>query len=194
VLDLRDHPLEPQRGVYAEFRIAKGTPLAGGNFEYVQVTPEVRGFWTAFGTVLAARARLGRIDGDVPETERYYSGGVTSHRGFAARRLSPFDPVTGIVGGGAALAETSFELRHGLGAVYGFDVGGVAFVDGGDVTDTPSQLNIFNLHWATGVGLRYLSPIGPVGLDFAWRLNRTGPGEPEAGSHFNLSLAVGEAF
>lgn len=194
IFDLRDKPIEPTRGVYAELRGAKGTPFAGGSFDYLQVTPEARAFYTLAGTTAAARVRVGRITGDVPVSERFYGGGVSSHRGFSPRRLSPMDPVTGLVIGGAELLETSFELRHGLGSPYGIDLGGVVFLDGGDVTSRVGELDVGNLHWAVGGGLRWLSPIGPVGLDVGYRLNRTGPGEPEAGTHFNFLLAVGEAF
>ena len=60
-----------------------------------------------------------------------------------------------------------------------------------DIEDTPDCLDVWNQHWALGGGLRYLSPIGPIGLDVAYRLNRTGPGEPEYGdSRINVLLAV----
>ncbi len=201
-LDLRDKPVEPRNGLYADARITKGTKLAGGDFEYLQATPEVRGFVSIGDTTFAARGRFGAIWGDVPETERYYGGGMSSQRGFAQRRLSPsvpgtIDPITLMAGplvvvGGAALVETSFEIRRPLGWA---DLGAVAFLDGGDVTGTVQELNVFDQHWAAGGGLRYLSPIGPVGLDLAYRLNRNGPGEPEHGtSRINVLFAVGEAF
>jgi outer membrane protein assembly factor BamA len=194
VIDLRDHPVEPQRGIYALLGVNKGTPYAGGNFDYWQINPDVRGFYTLFGTTLAARAHLGEILGDVPAIERYYAGGMSSQRGFDQRRLSPVDPATGIVIGGAAIVETSLELRHGLGSPFGIDLQGVVFVDGADVTRTPSELDVLNQYWAAGLGLRWLSPIGAVGFDFAYRLNRTDPGNAQAGSYHNLVFAIGEAF
>ena len=194
VLDLRNKPIEPTRGLYAELRGAKGTAWAGGSFDYLEVAPEIRGFWTVLGTTAAARARVGRITGDVPVIERFFAGGTSSQRGFSPRRLSPMDPVTGLVIGGAALVETSFELRHALGSPGGIDLGGVVFLDGADVTDKVDEMDIGHLHWALGAGLRWISPIGPIGITLAYRLNRTGPGEPEAGSHWNPLLAVGEAF
>jgi outer membrane protein insertion porin family/translocation and assembly module TamA len=205
ILDLRDKPIEPHQGLYADIRVSKGTKYAGGDFDYLQATPEVRAFMSLGETVFAVRGRFGAIWGDVPETERYYGGGMSSHRGFAQRRLSPSvpgapNPMTLIDGGpvvigGAALVETSFEIRRVLGSPGGVDLGGLIFLDGGDVTSTVAELDVFNEHWALGAGLRYLSPIGPIGLDVAYRLNRNGPGEPEYGdSRFNILLAVGEAF
>jgi outer membrane translocation and assembly module TamA len=79
------------------------------------------------------------------------------------------------------------------------------FLDGGDVTDAAKDpaltgvpatrdLDLSNLHWALGAGLRLQTVVGPVRLDVAYRLNRTEAGEPEAGSHYAYHLTVGEAF
>lgn len=203
VLDLRDHAINTTFGLYAELRVAEGTPAALGSYTYTQVTPEVRGYLPiASRFVLAARARLGTISGDVPATERYFGGGTSSMRGFGARRLSPYAPslsdaTVNLPVGGADLFETSFELRTPpLLTLGGLDLNTVVFLDGGDVTFAAAELDIFNLHWAAGAGLRLVTPIGPIGLDVAYRLNRTNVAlnNPDPGTHFNFLFAVGEAF
>lgn len=194
IVDLRDRPLEPRKGVYAELRGQLGTPFAGGAFAYTELIPEVRMFYSVGKTTFAARARVGRIDGDVPVIERFFGGGVSSHRGFSPRHLSPEDPATGIVIGGAGLMESSFEVRRPLFSPKGFDLGGVAFVDAGDVTRTFRELDPANPHVAVGAAIGWFSPIGPVGVSIARRMNRTGAGEPEAGQKWNWELVVGEAF
>jgi outer membrane translocation and assembly module TamA len=152
-------------------------------------------------SVLAARARLGLILGGVPPTERYYAGGASSQRGFADRRLSPEahnldmmgNPISVVVGG-AGIIETGVELRRHF-EPWGIKAGWVVFLDGGDVTMTPGELDPGNLHWALGAGLRFFYlPIGPIRLEVAQRLNRTGAGEPSAGDKRNYILSVGEAF
>jgi outer membrane protein assembly factor BamA len=201
-LDLRDSPIETRRGVYAEIRAAEGTPAAGGALTFTQITPELRMFYPVRNFVIAARARYGAIYGDIPVSERFYSGGSTTQRGFSERRLAPTvvgmlpdeSGMTSVPYGGARLFESNVELRTELGKIKGMGLGGVAFLDGGDVTNTDAELDIGNLHWAAGAGLRLFTLIGAVRADFGYRLNRTGPGEPEPGSHYAFHLSIGEAY
>jgi outer membrane translocation and assembly module TamA len=201
-LDLRDNPIEPTFGLYSEVRVDEGTPAAGGQLSFFRVTPELRGYLPvpSLPIVLAARARGGRMTGDIPVTERYFSGGSTTQRGFAERRLAP--TITGMVGdstrsvpiGGTELFESNVEMRSRIGKVRGMGVGGVVFLDGGDVVDEGDNVNLGNLHWAAGVGLRLFTVVGAIRADLGYRLNRTGPGEPEPGSHYAFHLSIGEAY
>jgi translocation and assembly module TamA len=201
-LDLRDNVIEPTLGAYAELRVDEGTPAAGGTVSFLRVTPELRGFLStpSIPVVLAARARYGRIYGDLPATERYFSGGSTTQRGFSERRLAP--SLTGDVNGttrtvpygGGELVESNVELRTHVGKIKGMGVGGVAFLDGADVVDTDTHVDVSNLHWAAGLGLRLFTLVGAVRADFGYRLNRTGPMEPSPGDKFAFHLSIGEAF
>ena len=201
VIDLRDNPIEPQLGAYAELRVDEGTPYAGGEPEFFRVTPELRGFVPVprTGLVVAGRARAGRIYGDIPVTERYFSGGSTTQRGFGERRLAPtlVGDVDGkmrtVPIGGAELVEANLELRTRLTTIRGMGLGAVTFLDGGDVT-MRDQIDVMNLHWAAGAGLRLFTPVGPIRADLGYRLNRTGPTEPEPGSRFAFHLSIGEAY
>jgi translocation and assembly module TamA len=150
--------------------------------------------------VVAARVRLGVFRGDVPPPERYYSGGASRQRGFAERRLSPLargldangDPISVVIGGAASM-DTSLELRTTF-KLWDEKFGVVTFVDGGDVTETPAALDPGHLHWAAGLGFRWYTPVGPIRIEVAYRLNRTGSDEPSPGERFNYVLSVGEAF
>jgi translocation and assembly module TamA len=201
VVDLRDDPVSPRLGAYAELRVAEGTALAGGAFDYVQVTPDVRGYIPLGRTVIAARARVGVISGEVPPTERYFAGGAASQRGFAERRLAPEamsiddkgNPISVVIGGAASI-ETGLEVRTQF-RPWGVKLGVVGFLDGADVAESYDDLDVTHLHWAVGVGIRpYYLPVGPIRIEIAYRLNRTGAGEPSAGDHWNYLFGVGEAF
>lgn len=201
-LDFRDNPLEPRLGAYAEVRADEGTPYAGGALEFVRITPELRLYTPLPMTpvVVAARARAGRIIGDIPVTERYFSGGSTTQRGFGERRLAPslvgdVDGTMRVVPiGGAELFESNIELRAQLGRVKGMGVGGVTFLDGADVVNDGQNVDLMNLHWAAGLGLRLFTIVGAIRADLGYRLNRTGYGEPDPGSRFAFHLSIGEAF
>ncbi|MEO8703321.1 MAG: BamA/TamA family outer membrane protein [Kofleriaceae bacterium] len=200
VADYRDHQIEPRLGWYGEFRITEGTRYAGGAYEYLQVVPELRGFVPIGPVTLAGRIRTGGIFGDVPATERFFSGGGSNHRGFGERQLSPY--VSGNDGtadriipyGGAGLLETGLEARIPITSWRGIPIGSVVFLDGGDVTERYGDLDPSNLHWALGTGLRAMTIVGPVRLDFGYRLNRKGPLDPAPGSPFAVHLSLGEAF
>jgi len=216
IVDLRDKPIEPRLGGYGELHTTEGTSLAGGAFDYFEAIGDVRGFAPLLldGAVLAARARYGGIWGTVPVTERLFSGGAVSQRGFAERRLAPSvrgmqfatvqsesGPVSQLGGsvveipyGGAGLFETSVEARIPITTFRTMPVGIVTFLDGGDVTETPGELDLGNLHWAVGGGLRLVTAVGPVRLDIGYRLNRTGGDNPDPGQHFAYHLTIGEAF
>jgi translocation and assembly module TamA len=202
VLDLRDNPVEPRWGFYAEMQAFQGGKFSGGDYTYQQLIPEVRGYVPIGPVVLAARARYGAIFGDAPPTERFYAGGANSNRGFGERELSP--SVTGMIAGdsgeitvpygGTGMIDTSVEARIPIVKIKSMPLNGVVFADGGDVTLTPSQLNVDNLCWAVGLGLRLVTVVGPVRADFGYRIDRTGADDPEPGSTFAFHISLGEAF
>ena len=205
VLDLRDSVIETRSGFYAALQVAEGSRYALGDFSYIKLEPELRAYLPLGPLVLAGRAHIATIYGDVPVTERLFGGGASSDRGFDERRLSPVaskalsnpdgtTTVQTVVIGGAALVEAGLELRIPLGEPYGVPLGLVAFLDSGDVRDTPDELDFTHLHVAVGGGLRVQTPVGPIRLDFAYRLNRFGADEPQAGDRFHTFFSVGEAF
>jgi outer membrane protein insertion porin family len=46
-------------------------------------------------------------------------------------------------------------------------------------------VNGFDLRETSGLGLRYLTPVGPIGIDYAWKLDRR-DGESAAEWHFTI--------
>ncbi|MBX3155539.1 MAG: BamA/TamA family outer membrane protein [Deltaproteobacteria bacterium] len=223
IADLRDNRLAPRRGLYFDLRVSEGTRLAGSALTYLQINPDFRVYYPLTETiVLAGRLRGGTILGQVPITERYFSGGAQNHRGFSERQLSPSrsrivdvpdpDPAKPpkptlftVTVGGAAVLETGLELRIPVGALFGGELGLTLFVDAGDVTQRLSDLDPFHLHVATGLGLSYKVAGIKIRLDFAQRLNRKELGEPEIPitedpndrSRFRFTLfhlGIGETF
>jgi len=200
-VDFRDNPLNTKNGAYFEVRAEEAGVFSGSGFSYLKITPEARGYyapWSFLG--FAAKLRYGTSTSEhLPITQRYFSGGANSHRGFSFHRLSPMSSLADENGhrvpiGGNTLLETSVEVRLDLFPFLGNWLGLVVFLDGGDVTLSPSQLDVGHLHWAAGLGLRYNTLVGPIRFDIGYRLNRFGEGQPDPGDRIAFHLSLGQAF
>lgn len=196
--DLRDHPLDARRGFYVGVVASEGANAFGGTSRFARATGDLRGYLPiGERLVLAARTMYGRALGtDLPVTERFFEGGANGHRGFVFRKLSPFR--TGPEGeiapiGGEEVVLTSGEVRLDLMKIKKYPFGIVGFADGGDVVESPGTVDLSHLHWAGGFGFRY-NPVISLRLDFGYRLNRYGPGEPAPGDRFAFHFSLGQAF
>lgn len=164
-------------------------------------------------TTLAARVNTGAIfyaDSDsLPANIRFFSGGTNSVRGWSRQKLGPkrasfddagqFDSYVPI--GGRALFSFNLEIRQQLNnLISGFGI--AAFLDGGQVWRNFDRIDERPVQFGTGGGLRYQSPIGPLRIDIAYKLNPTnedlnrfagedfGSGWSRIGIHFS----IGQAF
>lgn len=128
--------------------------------------------------VLNLSARGGYIFGyggeDVRLFDRFFLGG-SSLRGFRFAGVGPRDGLTDDALGGNALATGTAELRFPLGLPEDLRMFGRVFVEGGTLTDLDvpdgvsdaDLLDSGSLRAATGIGLSWLSPLGPISIDFS---------------------------
>jgi translocation and assembly module TamA len=210
--DKRDSALEARNGAFASLALQAGGGPLGGDFTYLRVLPDVRGYITlGHGKVptFAARLRVGELihsGGESAVVTRFFAGGGVSMRGFSDRRLSPLllapapttsatTPVTlSLPIGGNGMVEGNFELRFPLGK----NVVLAAFLDFGQVTQgLLGSSDLPTLLWATGFGLRYRTVIGPIRVDFARRLQFGRPPplyviDPNTGAVTSTSYAVAD--
>lgn len=189
VYDSRDNKLNPKSGfrllAYAEpsYDLLNGATfvkLRGEGSAYQAID-------TGGRFVLAGRAAIGSIVGaglqDVPADRRFYSGGGGSVRGYAYQGIGPKD-INGKPIGGLSYFETSAEMRIGITDTIGI----VPFIDAGTVS-TKQFPDFSNVKIGAGVGLRYITPFGPLRIDGAVPLNRE-PGDPR----FGIYAGIGQAF
>jgi outer membrane protein insertion porin family len=223
IRDTRDDPLDPGKGTFvavdgefagrsigSEVGFAK-TLLQG--FVYRRVPGPRR-------IVIAGGARLGLARGlpreivrlgddgqplfgpdgqslidvvnDLPAAERFFAGGDSTVRGFAQDRLG--EPSTldrnGLPTGGNALLIFNGEVRvpvwRGLVAA--------GFFDAGNVFARVSSLDVGAIRSAAGLGLRYLSPIGPIRIDLGFKLDPQTFANGRRESRTALHITVGQAF
>ncbi len=137
--------------------------------------------------VLAARVRLGSILGEelssVPSDKRFFAGGGGSVRGFASQAIGPRTP-DGRPRGGRSLLEIGFEARLGISDKIGL----VPFVEGGQVFENALPDLSERLQFGVGLGLRYLTPIGPLRFDLAFPLDKAEDDD------YQFYISIGQAF
>ncbi len=123
--------------------------------------------------VVSAKGRLGHIVGlgeDVKIQNRFFLGG-DSLRGFESSGLGPRDRASTDALGGEYVANGSLELRFPLGLPNEYQISGTAFSDFGTVTElNPTDANTLDsssLRSSLGLGISWISPMGPIGIDYA---------------------------
>jgi outer membrane protein insertion porin family len=199
-LDRRDDAIDPQRGWNATILTEYAFPVFKADEEFVKVFLQ-HAKYVPLGRagVLVANWRLGAIEplagNPVPDpicvelgldsptcqikiSERFFAGGRTTHRAFRRDRLGiPGSTLLDLDGGltpiggtGEFLANIDYRVPLGAG------VGGTLFVDGGNIWPDWRDIELGDLRWGAGLGLRYSSPIGPIRLEIGWNLDRL-PGE-----------------
>ena len=169
-----------------------------GAYNYTEYTAEIRKYQTFGNIVVAGRARAGTIDSpgllaaDVPFFKRYFLGGSASLRGWGRFEVSPLT-LSGNPIGGHSMFESSGEIR--VPAFSKFAI--VGFVDAGNVWFETLDFHLDDLRVDIGPGLRYLTPIGPVRVDFGYQITRVEGllvnGEPEP-RRWRIHFSVGQAF
>ena len=204
LLDTTDDIFTPTEGNTINLNYHLANTLVAGDYQYHRVTllathyQEVRPGWVLAFKVLpgiiepfGAAATAADTVVAVPLFERLFAGGSTSVRGYQRRRLGPLagenceeneeecNPV-----GGEALLEGSAELRFPL---FG-NFRGVVFVDAGNVWQRPGDIELSDLRYTPGIGLRYATPIGPVRVDAGFKTRSEDPGPPVV-FHFSIGNA-----
>jgi outer membrane protein assembly factor BamA len=132
---------------------------------------------------------------DLPASQRFFAGGSTTVRGFQLDRLGVPEILTadGLSLGGNALVVMNAEVRRAVAHLFGRSVSAVGFVDAGNVFATASTLDFRRLRTTTGFGVRYDSPLGPIRLDFGFKVRpQIVGGQRERSWEYHLS--IGEAF
>lgn len=187
-----DSALNPKKGWRLLQNMEWATSYLGSEVDYLKLTLEGRGYLPTFdfGT-LAARIKWGAIEplgntSVVPIFKRFFAGGSDSVRGYPYQRLGPLDSNGNPIGGMQLLEgslEWRFPIRNPFEGVFFFDFGNVA-----------PRINIFSwadTRYTAGVGLRYLTIVGPLRFDVGYELN---PPEQDTFSPYQFHFSIGQAF
>ncbi len=190
--DTTDDILYPTQGGILLVHGELAPTFLGSDVQFTSARLEGRRYFDLWQKefILATRAAVGLIEpiqntSEIPLFRRFFTGGYNTVRGYRLYILGPTD-IAGNPVGGNSLLEASAELRF---PVYK-DLRGVAFVDAGNVYPTIADLDPGNLNYGTGFGLRYKTPIGPVGVDIAFPLNRI----QQKQASFQVYFTIGQTF
>jgi outer membrane protein insertion porin family len=222
VWDRRDNILDPTAGGWISADAELAATQLGSEVGFAKTFMQATGFRrvTRRGrVVLAGRAQLGLARGfprqvilqdsdntpilapdgslqyvtvaDLPAGRRFFAGGSTTVRGFQQDRLGVPAVLNdaGLSNGGNGLVILNGEVRTRVLSTVSL----VGFIDSGNVFKRIGDINAGDFRSSAGFGIRYRSPLGPLRMDFGFKLDRRiVAGKRERGFEFHLS--IGEAF
>jgi len=158
-----DSPIDPSRGYRLQFDVTGGLRDAFSTVDVLHVNSEARGlitladnhrFLTRFQLAGVATNRFS----DVPPSLRFFAGGDQSVRGYGYETLSPEDSEGNAVGGRYQVVG-SVEYQYEVADNWRV----AAFVDEGNAIDNLND----PLATGAGIGVRWISPVGPIRFDVA---------------------------
>jgi outer membrane protein insertion porin family len=198
--DNRDSALIPTKGRY---RRANLEVSPAGSAQYYRSTYQDQYFMPLFGSVtLAVNGEVsygaGLSSKNYPVFKNYYAGGIGSVRGFFAGSLS-------VDGSGTSTSSSRYNLPIGGQArvivnaelQLPFPGTGVdrslrwfTFLDAGQVFNPQYGQNISlgDLRYSTGLGISWISPVGPLKLSLGYPLN---PQSFDRVQRFQFQLGTG---
>lgn len=200
--EARDHLLDPTRGDRFFLSTEYAGTVLGGDNHYVLPVGEAAFYkkLTRGGTLFAMRSQVGWIHslagGDLPDYKRFRQGGASTVRGYREESIGP---------GNFSLL-TNVELRMPLIWKFGMAL----FLDGGNAwesvqnvkwdrfrfsSDDDDPITRNDYRYGYGGGLRFVTPIGPIRLDYGRKLKPL-PASDNVGreSRDVWHISIGQAY
>ncbi len=185
IFDSRDSFIRPRTGRYAKFDVDISTGLENSLDNFLRYNLDLRTYHTPVSRLtLAGRVVTGYLssygeNANIPQDQLFFLGGTTSVRGFEENLLR-FDSAGNPVGGRLAVF-SNLEARYDLGRNFELS----AFIDAGMVKEALVKAGDDSLQWSAGLGLHYITPIGPLGISYGRKIDPR-PGEDSGQIHFMI--------
>ncbi|BDY05639.1 autotransporter assembly complex family protein [Ferrimonas sp. YFM] len=174
-------PLDPRRGFRQIYSLEVSSDSAGSDVTLAQIKGQFKWVdtpWDNHRFVLRLDGGLTKVDNAdlplVPPSMRFFAGGDTSIRGFSYQSLGPKVEIIDDEGntreavvGGRYLAVASLEYQYYLNDSWRL----ATFVDGGNAFNT----NDFTPVYSVGLGVHWISPVGPIKLDVGYGISEDDP-------------------
>lgn len=189
--DLRDNRFLPHKGDYFKLTTQVAGNFLLGDKNFYKVVGEYAYYFNfndlpidwELPFIASVHAKIGYAEafGDtsrLPIDYRFYVGGDTTVRGFRWGEAGPKDKDDDPEGANRELI-FNFELGYDVTKMLRL----IAFVDvGGGWWD---EYKLGDMRKSAGLGLRVLTPMGPIRLDIGWKLDRRS-GESSSQWHFGM--------
>lgn len=171
VRDTRDNFLDPGTGSRNSLFVTFAG--LGGENRFLKLNLNSSWFFPVGSSTIALHGTYGHATGifgkPLPLYERYYVGGIYTLRGLGYGDAGPKDDNGKAIGG---KKQVVFNLDYIFPLIPEARLKGVTFFDAGTAyDDSPSDIR-----YTAGLGIRWISPIGPIRLEWGKNLNKK-PGE-----------------
>jgi translocation and assembly module TamA len=183
MVDTRDSKINPKNGLYMSAYLESGMKFLASDVSYSKFLVEARTIKSWDRLTVALKAKLGFIsefEKQLPESKRFFAGGAFSNRAYGYNRLGATDSSCDDMGG-KTLLDTTAEADYWVYKKFGV----AAFYDSTMITEKSLDFQI-DFNHAIGVGIRYLTPIGPVKIDFGM--------DVENHDQYALHFQIGQSF
>jgi len=171
--DSRDSALIPSTGRYQRANLEVDLI---GNAKYYRAIYEQQYYRPVIRNVtLALKGEIdygrGLSGSTYPIFKNFYGGGIGSVRGYQSSSLGVVDTNLDALGGASRLIG-NVELQMPFpGSGNDRSLRWFGFVDGGQVYQEGEKMRASELRYSTGLGISWISPVGPLKLSFAKPLN-----------------------
>ena len=176
--DTRDSALSPTKGSFTRIKADVGTV----NLQYYMIGAQQQLFIPIgkdYTLGFNALFDYGKSYSDLqyPIFKNVYAGGIGTVRGYSQNSLGPRDLLTGTYLGGSKRVVGNVQFYFPMpGTQNDRTFRWFAFVDGGQVYGTDgygndTAINLSQLRYGAGIGVTWISPVGPLQLSLAKPLN-----------------------
>ena len=172
--DSRDNTFVPTEG--SRHQVSFEYAGIGGDIGFMKYIGETGWYIPLFWKfVLAPHAKAGYVNKtkhyNLPDYEKFYLGGIGSLRGFERDDLAPKDGENNSIGGDK-FVQFNLDLTFPLVPEQGVH-GGLFFDTGRVYGDNETiKLDPGDLRQSAGLGLRWMSPMGPVRIEYGFILDK----------------------
>ncbi|HEU4622939.1 MAG TPA: outer membrane protein assembly factor BamA [Burkholderiaceae bacterium] len=175
VRDTRDSGISPRKGTLQRASAEVTLPVL--DLRYYRLSYQhqwYRPLGEDFTIALNGQTDYGRGFGGkpLPVFKYYYAGGIGTVRGYEAGSLTTrYDEVDGASLGGSTRLFGNAEFLFAIPGVQDKSVRAFLFTDGGTTWPEGDHVSLGDLRYSAGLGISWLSPVGPLKVSFGKPLN-----------------------